>query len=95
MRRVGRTVTTRRRRRFSRKRSTVKFDEAQRGLDLYAYLGTIQTAMQGVANGLLDYTQQREAVAQQILLTASTREYASLASLRYTGGVGFLHRCSG
>jgi multidrug efflux system outer membrane protein len=70
------------------KRSTVKFDRAQRELDLYAYLRTIQTAMQGVANGLLDYARQREAVTQQILLTGSTRQYASLANLRYTGGVG-------
>jgi outer membrane protein, multidrug efflux system len=70
------------------KRSTVKFNQAQRELDLYAYLRTIQTAMQGVANGLLDYARERDAVAQQILLTASTRQYASLANMRYTGGVG-------
>jgi multidrug efflux system outer membrane protein len=70
------------------KRATVELSRAQRAQDLYTYLKTIQTAMQNVADGLTDYTHFRDAVAQQQLLTASTRDYARLANLRYRGGVG-------
>jgi len=44
--------------------------------------------MQGVADGLTDYSRFRAAVAEQTRLTQATRDYARLADLRYRGGVG-------
>ena len=70
------------------KRSTVNVDKAQRAQDLYAYVQTIQTAMQGVSDGLTDYARYRAEVAEQERLTQSTAEYERLADLRYRGGVG-------
>lgn len=70
------------------KRSTVDVDKAQREQDVYAYLQTIQTAMQGVADGLTDYARFRAEVAEQTRLTRSTADYEHLADLRYRGGVG-------
>jgi multidrug efflux system outer membrane protein len=71
------------------KRSTIEVDKARREQDLYAYLQTIQGAMQGVTDGLLtDYVRYRAEVAEQTRLTRSTADYERLADLRYRGGVG-------
>ena len=70
------------------KRSTVNLNRAQREADLYTYLQTIQSAMQSVDDGLTDYAQYRAAVGQQRRLTTALDDYARLANLRYSGGVG-------
>ncbi|MGB9310075.1 MAG: efflux transporter outer membrane subunit, partial [Candidatus Acidiferrales bacterium] len=68
-------------------KSNVKLTEAQRQQALLTYQQTIQQAFRDVSDSLIAYQKNREYREQQELLTASAKDSADLAEIRYKAGV--------
>jgi outer membrane protein, multidrug efflux system len=73
-----------------RRKSDVRFQQAQRELALVQYQQTIQTAFREVSDALIEYRKQKEIRAQQEQLVVTLRDRSRLAHLRYEGGVATL-----
>ncbi|HWQ53979.1 MAG TPA: efflux transporter outer membrane subunit [Bryobacteraceae bacterium] len=67
--------------------SSVRFTEAQRQEAVLAYQRTIQQAFREVSDALIGFTRTTDFRIQQEMLTATYRDAARLAEVRYRGGV--------
>ena len=68
-------------------KANVQLTQAQREQIAYTYLGSVQKAMQEVADAVASYSRLREFSAQTDLQTAASVDSLRLANLRYQGGV--------
>ncbi len=73
-----------------RLKSNVRFARADQELALAIYQQTIQTAFREVSDTLIAYQKVKEVRIQQELLVTTLKDRASLAYLRYEGGVDTL-----
>jgi outer membrane protein, multidrug efflux system len=73
-----------------RRKSDVRFQQAQRELALVQYQQTIQTAFREVSDALVEYRKVKEIRAQQEQLVTTLRDRSRLAHMRYEGGVDTL-----
>jgi outer membrane protein, multidrug efflux system len=73
-----------------RLKSNVRFARADQELALAIYQQTIQTAFREVSDALIAYQKVKEVRIQQELLVTTLKDRASLAYLRYEGGVDTL-----
>ncbi len=68
-------------------KSNVRLTQAQREQVVIAYLQTVQTAMQEVADAVASYDRLREASSESDLRTVAGLDATRLSTLRYQGGV--------